>query len=444
MGNGPSFRITIDQNRFLPVGGRDVDAIVTVTAGAASNADDGGTAEGRAGGEDTTVVVILDCSSSMNWPRTRIAAARQAAVSAVDALREGVRFAVVAGDSAARMVYPAHRGLARADPRSRTAAAKAIRAVRAVGGTAMSRWLLLAEELFRGAPAGVRHAVLLTDGVNQGEDAAALDMCLAACRDRFVCDCRGIGTDWAVAELRRIAEALSGTVDIIAEPGRLAAEFRAMIDAAMGKETADVALRVWTPRTARLRFLKQVDPTVVDLSGRRVPSGAMTGDYPIGSWGAETRAYHVGVEIEPVEQADRRLAARISVVAPRFDHVGPLATGLVLAEGTSDLAQATFVDRVVGHYTGQSELVEAIRTGLAARTGGDPDTATSSLSRAVELAEAAGNQDTARLLAAVVERDEHTGTVRLRSRVSAEAEMTLDVRSGRTAGLRRPTDRGGR
>ena len=32
---------------------------------------------------------------------------------------------------------------------------------------------------------------------------------------KFQCDCRGVGVDWQVAEVRRIAQALLGTVDII-------------------------------------------------------------------------------------------------------------------------------------------------------------------------------------------------------------------------------------
>ena len=38
------------------------------------------------------------------------------------------------------------------------------------------------------------------------------------CEGSFQCDCRGVGTDWGVSELRRIASALLGTVDIIADP----------------------------------------------------------------------------------------------------------------------------------------------------------------------------------------------------------------------------------
>ena len=49
----------------------------------------------------------------------------------------------------------------------------------------------------------------------------------------------------------------------------------------------------------------------------------------------------------------------------------------------------------VAHYTGQAELAEAIQEGLEARKQGDEDTATAKLGRAVALAHAAGNEDTA-------------------------------------------------
>jgi hypothetical protein len=52
----------------------------------------------------------------------------------------------------------------------------------------------------------------------------------AAAVDVFSCDCRGVGTDWEVAELRRISSALLGTVDIVPDPAGLAADFAAMME----------------------------------------------------------------------------------------------------------------------------------------------------------------------------------------------------------------------
>ena len=85
------------------------------------------------------------------------------------------------------------------------------------------------------------------------------------------------------------------------------------------------------------------------------------------------------------------------------------------------------------HYTGQAELAEAIQKGLKASKRGDEETATARLGRAVALAHHAGNEDTARLLAQVVDVvDEATGTVRLKKQVAAADEMALDSRSVKT------------
>ena len=223
---------------------------------------------------------------------------------------------------------------------------------------------------------------------------------------RFTCDCRGVGTDWRVDELRAIASALLGTVDIVADPADLAADFRAIMSAAMEKTMAGLALRLWTPRTARVKFVKQVAPTIEDLTARRTESGNLRGDYPLGSWGAESRDYHVCVELVPGVVGEAAMAAaRVSIV--RGDEV--LGKGDVLAQWTDDTALSTRISRGVALYTGQAELADAIQEGIAAQERGDLRTATARLGRAVELAqaikEATGNDATARLLAEVVDVD---------------------------------------
>jgi hypothetical protein len=72
--------------------------------------------------------------------------------------------------------------------------------------------------MFSSNPAPLRHAILLTDGKNQHETPDQLDTAIGLCEGVFSCDCRGVGTDWEVAELRRIASALLGTVDIVPDP----------------------------------------------------------------------------------------------------------------------------------------------------------------------------------------------------------------------------------
>jgi hypothetical protein len=64
-----------------------------------------------------------------------------------------------------------------------------------------------------------------------------------------------VGIDWDVDELRKISNALLGTVDIVPDPEGLAADFEAMMQTSMAKEVADVALRVWTPQHATIRFV---------------------------------------------------------------------------------------------------------------------------------------------------------------------------------------------
>ena len=123
--------------------------------------------------------------------------------------------------------------------------------LRAGGGTAIGKWLQLAYQIFGSYPAAtLRHAILLTDGRNQHETPEELAAAISLCEGSFTCDCRGVGTDWEVGELRKISTALLGTVDIVPDPAGLAADFEEMMRTAMSKQVADVALRVWTPQQA--------------------------------------------------------------------------------------------------------------------------------------------------------------------------------------------------
>ena len=137
---------------------------------------------------------------------------------------------------------------------------------------------------------------------------------LAALAGRFQCDCRGVGTDWKVSELRRVASALLGGVDIIAKPEGLAGDFRALMQTAMGKATGNVSLRLWTPQGASVAFVRQVAPTVEDLTARAVQVNPLTADYPTSTWGRESRDYHVCINVQPGEAGDEMLAGRVSLV----------------------------------------------------------------------------------------------------------------------------------
>jgi len=424
------FTVHVDQNQYLPESSGEVDAVVSVTSTQQAAASTG-----------ALEILIMDVSGSMQGEK--IVSARRAAVTALDQVRDGVSFALIAGASKAQQIYPHVGGTATASAASRAQATVEINNMHAGGSTAIGAWLReagrLAEAWSTMHPGAPRHAILLTDGIN-GEQHNIFDPALEEVRGRFTCDCRGVGTDWRVDELRRIADTLLGSVDIVADPARLAEDFRSIIENAMGKATADLALRVWAPRGARVRLVKQVSPTMLELTDRRTEAGPLRGDYPLGSWGKETREYHIGVTVSPGSVGDEMLAARVQLVRPYPDATAPeevLGQGLVKATWTDEIALSSQISPKVAHYTGQAELAEAIQQGLAARKAGDEVEATARLGRAVALAHESGNENTARLLAKVVDvLDAPSGTIRLRRDVSDEDEMTLDTRSTRTARFR--------
>jgi hypothetical protein len=422
----PGFTVDVYQNEYLTEGAREVNAVITVTS--PDTAD-----FAAAGSQGSAEIIIIDCSGSMSFPHSKIAQARAATAAAVDMLRDGVAFAVIAGNHTARHLFPADGGLAVADSETRKQAKRAVSRLRSGGGTAIGEWLRLAHQIFTAHPAALRHAILLTDGKN-GQSSNELDKAIRLCEGVFSCDCRGVGTDWAVRELRRISTALLGSVDIVPDPAGLAADFAAMMEAAMGKQVADVALRVWTPQHATVRFVKLVAPAVEDLTGRRTQAGPQAGDYPTGAWAAaQGRDYHVCVDVRPAAVGQEMLAARVSLVAGTSSGPQVLGQGLVRAIWTSDEALSTRINPHVAHYTGQAELAQAVQEGLAARKEGDVSTATARLGRAVALASQSGNEDTARLLAKIVDVvDAPTGTVRLRKKVEDADEMALDTRSTKT------------
>ncbi|MEV3996885.1 VWA domain-containing protein [Streptomyces halstedii] len=443
----PQFSVEVYQNACLPEGGREVNAIITVTS--TGGGTTGGVAPADAGprpvrsgqGPNAAVVLMVDCSGSMDYPPTKLRAARDATAAALDTLRDGTRFAVVAGTHLAKDVYPGNGRLATADAQTRAQAKEALRRLTAGGGTAIGTWLRLADRLLGSVDVDIRHGIVLTDGRNEHESPEDLRAALDACAGRFTCDARGVGTDWEVKEVTAIASALLGSADIVADPAGLADDFTRMMENAMGKEVADVALRLWNPVGVEIVFVKQVAPTVADLTGRRTEAGPRAGDYPTGSWGDESRDYHICVRVPEAGIGQEMLAARVSLILPSASAGEPpraLSQGLVRAVWTDDMVASTSINPQVAHYTGQAELAQVIQQGLDARKSGDVDGATAKLGRAVQLASASGNADTAKLLAKVVDVvDAATGTVRLKARVAEADEMTLETRSTKTVRVKK-------
>lgn len=436
------FTGAVHQNLYLAAGAREVHAVVTVdTRGdpwAASTAD-------------VVEVIIVDCSGSMGFPAEKILKVKEAVRAAIDELRDGVRFALIAGSVGAQMLWPAEPALTVADSRTRTAAKDALRRLDTSGGTTIGAWLRLAARLLAEHPAAIRHAILLTDGRNQHEPAEQLQAALRDCAGLFTCDCRGIGTDWSVAELRMISSALGGTVDLVAEPADLAEHVRALMATSMRNTIAEVGLRLWTPVGATVRFVKQTAPTLLDLTPHRINVGPLTSDYPTASWSIESRDYHLCIDLEPGDVGEEKLAGRVSFMRTgtngtaqqlpqTFRHTEPDGStndfphARIRAIWTEDPALSTVINDNVASVTSRAELAKAVQDGLAAYHATEPDVAVDCLSRARKLAEQIRDDNMLAWLDRIYDPD--TGTVRL-DRMSAQEEMGLEIESTKTTPLSR-------
>ncbi len=416
---GP-FRAETFQNEFLPSGSREVHAIMTVTA------EEDTASEIRG---ERVFGILCDVSGSMEG--SKMQAAKEAMARLVQMLPPDCNFFLVAGADSAHLVCPAMR----ADPGAKQHALQAIQQMRAFGGTRISNWLHVAWEQFRSRPGWIRQALLLTDGQNDAGDLQPLQVMLAQCEGVFQCDCRGVGTDWQVDQLRPIAGKLLGTVDIIPTAQQIEADFRAILEKALAKTVSDVTLRLWTPQGATVKFCKEVSPAINDLTRRARELRPQLREYPTGAWGrGESRDFHFCIEVVPGAIGDEVLAGRASLVHTIAGVENKVAEARILAVWTDDEAKSTKINRIVAHYTGQAELAQSIQDGMDAKARGDLDRATTMLGRAVKLAQDSGNEATAKLLRRVVDvENAETGTVRLKSSVAKEDSMALETRSTKTA-----------
>jgi hypothetical protein len=417
------FTIECFQNEYLPVGGDLMHAIVTVSASGAGVA---GTTPGSDGGEGRAELIIVDTSGSMGGKKLQ--EAKAATSAAIDCIPDGVRFGLISGTQQAEVVFPKRPPLVPASSASRREAKQIAAKLRADGGTAIGSWIHRASQVFATEP-GIKHAILLTDGKNGNETDEVLHRVLELSRGQFQCDCRGVGADWEVAELRTVAEALAGTYDIVADPKELTADFAAMMADSMSRQVGDVDLTVWTPPGAETLYLKQMEPLMLDLTGTRVDAAPQTGRYATGSWGDESRDYHLCVRLPAGEVGDDMLVARVGLA------VGGevVAKALVRAVWTEDVAMSTRINRRVAEALGESELAGLIQEGIDSHRVGDVSRATDRFGRAVQRATEAGNQEAVDRLSALVDiEDAATGRVRPKAKVEEIDVMIAETRSTRT------------
>jgi von Willebrand factor type A domain len=399
-----TFEIETYYNPYLPAGADELNAIVTVTAS--------GTGAVAAGGDAPAAaeIVLLDVSGSMGGRTGKLREAKKATMAAVDALREGVRFAIVAGHEQAFMLYPAHGSMVEANEVTRDEAKAAVADVTAGGGTAIGTWLLEAVRLFPDEPGMIRHAILLTDGQNQNETAEQLSAAIDQCEGHFQCDCRGVGADWEVSELRQISTRLFGSVDVIARPEDMAEDFRRMTEQSMSKALAEVCLRIWTPNDARVQFVKEVNPNINDLTHLRIDVTPQIGDYPTGAWGDESRDYHVQVRFPPRDVNEEMRAARITLLVGPDQELGKTAIDVTWTE---DVQLSTKQVPRLDSYVGQQESARLADEGFGALKQGDLETATARLVSAQEGYEKAGNLAQAEAIGQLLETGSD-GTMRLK------------------------------
>ncbi len=139
-------------------------------------------------------IVIVDASGSMVSPSGKLKAAKQATAAAIDAIRDGVPFGVIAGTEEARAVFPSSGVLAPASAETRAHAKAAVADIVPSGGTAIGTWLTLARQLFDGhagrpAPRDPAHRRPEPARDRRGARAASSPRARAS----FQCDCRGVG-----------------------------------------------------------------------------------------------------------------------------------------------------------------------------------------------------------------------------------------------------------
>ncbi|NDJ23246.1 VWA domain-containing protein [Nostoc sp. B(2019)] len=415
------FKAEVFQNQFLPQGTKEVNAIMTISV-------EGGNSATISPSRDRLFGVICDTSGSMGGGK--IHAAKDAIAKLVNLLPEDTHFFIVTGASKASVIFP----VSQATWEKKQQAIASIKNIGANGGTLMSTWLAESLRQFKKMPNAVRQALLLTDGQNDDSDEQKLKTILQQCEGVFQCDCRGVGTDWRVAQLQQIANKLLGATDIIPNASMIEADFQAILEKAMSKDVSDVNMRLWTPQGAKVLFCKQVSPDIVDLTHRAKPMKPQVVDYPTGAWGnKESRDYHFCIEVNPGNIGDEMLAGRASLVYTLNGTETKIAEARILATWTDDEAKSTKIDRRVAHYTGQAELAQSIQEGLEARAKGEIEIATAKLGKAVKLAYESGNEATAKLLKTVVDvEDAPTGTVKLKREVAKEDAMALETRSTKT------------
>ncbi|MED7947870.1 vWA domain-containing protein [Streptomyces sp. BE303] len=451
MTEAPRVTLEASYDRYRSLDEREVHVYLSVAASTAADLRASPPGDAR-----FAEVILLDQSGSMSDPRTKLQRAKEASCAAIDTLREGTRFAVVAGTHQATMIYPRESFLAPANAVTRAEARQAVnRIAPGAQGTVIGAWLDKARELLEPHGDLICHALLLTDGRNEHQDRSARSMetVLADCRSVFTCDARGIGADWEPAELRRIAEELQGTADAVPDLADLAPDFRALIRTAMGRTLSDLALRVRCAPGVSVSVLEQAHPALADLVGHRLPlAGTAAADYPTGPWSSEARRYVATFAVT----GDRTVGADAETLASVEVVTGTIGTELATPVSSVEVISARWLDQpapetVLGadrrRHEREKELYDLRWRGGALFRQGDRPGACDAWGRAVALATELRNEDALRRLGKVVRvEDAVRGVVSLLPELDPDyvLQAMMGTATSTSYGLsRNPTTRAG-
>ncbi|MGW1890081.1 hypothetical protein ACWCP6_07390 [Streptomyces sp. NPDC002004] len=395
----------------------------------------------RTGAPPVATVLLISHASSMVSRAGRMAAARTAALAALERLPDGAEFAVVACSDRTETVYPATGdGFAVAGGRTRREAAEALRRHAPGGGTAMGLWLDHARRLFERIPADrrdgcVRHALLLTDSGNDPayETPEQLRGRIDGCRSLFQCDVVGIGDAWESPELLGVTEALEGQARTVEDLARLPEALTELTAQALSRDVTGLRLRLRLGKDVTLHSVERVHPSRValwssdtDLTAVHRGAGGPVQWYDTGPWGEEHREYLLSATapFRPSQRGVRLLLASVGVDragsgSPRVRLPAPAGVHLRWG-GAAHAAPAGGRSRNprVQHYRDEQALRDAFEAGCAALQAGERRAAETHFGRAWSLAAAVGNADMRRHLRGLVRvLDSEQGEVRLRSAI---------------------------
>lgn len=407
---------------------------------------------------DRTEVIVIDCSGSMLEPLHKMGDARRAAADAIALLPDGTHFALVQGTSTARIAYPATGapGTVPASATSRDAGARAAQAMDAYGGTRIAAWLELVRHLLASRPqSAFHHVLLLTDGKDEHGERGELSRVLDACAPVFTCDVLGIGTDWDAAQLLEIAGRLGGRAQAVAPPDagegnesalrrsreEVAEVFGDLVRSAVRRALPGLTLRVSPQPYLTVVGLRQINPTLRELTSHPAPEGAGQGPgirraFPTGAWGEESRWYELRLRSHP-GHADHPPAGRtvpIATVAVDAEGVRLPTPRPITVRWVQESPPQSNTAGVSTHFRRYGEMNGASIRGCAALGREEVATAVRELGHAVRLAHLLGDSGRlAQLSALVVVEDAAAGRVRLRERPDPAGLQGVLVDSSRTA-----------